>query len=101
MTYNHHPLYTFVQDTGKGQANGENVDAFGAEWYAVSATGAKVEKSAAKSSGGNTSRAAFAAPGHEDRFRDASGVVPTVPSAARTALVPAASAPHQHRCDAA
>jgi predicted lipoprotein with Yx(FWY)xxD motif len=42
VTYNHHPLYTFVKDTTKGLAKGENVDAFGAEWYAVSAAGAKV-----------------------------------------------------------
>jgi predicted lipoprotein with Yx(FWY)xxD motif len=52
VTYNHHPLYTFVKDTTKGQTNGEEVDAFGAEWYAVSAAGAKVEKHAAESSGG-------------------------------------------------
>jgi predicted lipoprotein with Yx(FWY)xxD motif len=44
VTYNHHPLYTFVKDTRKGQTNGEELDAFGAEWYAVSAAGAKVEK---------------------------------------------------------
>ena len=44
VTYNHHPLYTFVKDTKKGQTNGEGVDAFGAEWYAVSPAGAKVEK---------------------------------------------------------
>jgi predicted lipoprotein with Yx(FWY)xxD motif len=54
VTYNHHPLYTFVNDTRKGQTNGEEVDAFGAEWYAVSAAGLKVEKSAATSySGGD------------------------------------------------
>jgi predicted lipoprotein with Yx(FWY)xxD motif len=52
VTYNHHPLYTFVKDTRKGQTNGEEVDAFGAEWYAVSATGAKVEKNDATSSAG-------------------------------------------------
>jgi predicted lipoprotein with Yx(FWY)xxD motif len=52
VTYNHHPLYTFVKDTRKGQTNGEEVDAFGAEWYAVSAAGAKVEKNAATSSSG-------------------------------------------------
>jgi predicted lipoprotein with Yx(FWY)xxD motif len=45
VTYNHHPLYTFVKDTKKGQTSGENVDAFGAEWYAVSPAGAKVEPS--------------------------------------------------------
>ena len=53
VTYNHHPLYTFVNDTRKGQTNGEEVDAFGAEWYAVSAAGAKVEKNDAMSSGGD------------------------------------------------
>lgn len=52
VTYNHHPLYTFVKDTGKGQTNGEAVNAFGAEWYAVSAAGAKVEKGSVKSTGG-------------------------------------------------
>jgi predicted lipoprotein with Yx(FWY)xxD motif len=51
VTYNHHPLYTFVKDTRKGQTTGEEVDAFGAEWYAVSAAGTKVEKSDAQSSG--------------------------------------------------
>jgi predicted lipoprotein with Yx(FWY)xxD motif len=49
VTYNHHPLYMFANDTKKGQTNGEEVDAFGAEWYAVSPAGAKVEK---PSSGG-------------------------------------------------
>jgi predicted lipoprotein with Yx(FWY)xxD motif len=52
VTYNHHPLYTFVKDTKKGQTSGEAVDAFGAEWYAVSAAGAKVEKNDANSSSG-------------------------------------------------
>jgi predicted lipoprotein with Yx(FWY)xxD motif len=54
VTYNHHPLYTFVKDTGKGQTNGEELDVFGAEWYAVSAAGGKVEKSGSttSSSGG-------------------------------------------------
>src|SRR5439155_14354126 len=53
VTYNHHPLYTFVKDTRKGQTNGEELDVFGAEWYAVSAAGAKVEKDT--SSGGDPS----------------------------------------------
>jgi predicted lipoprotein with Yx(FWY)xxD motif len=44
VTYNGHPLYTFVQDTKKGQTNGEGVDAYGAEWYALSPAGVKVEK---------------------------------------------------------
>jgi predicted lipoprotein with Yx(FWY)xxD motif len=53
VTYNRHPLYTFVQDTKKGQTNGEGVDAFGAEWDAVSPAGAKVEKKDGMSSSGD------------------------------------------------
>ena len=49
VTYNHHPLYTFVKDTGKGQTNGEALTVFGGEWWAVSPAGAKVEKSDATS----------------------------------------------------
>jgi predicted lipoprotein with Yx(FWY)xxD motif len=43
VTYNHHPLYTFVKDARKGQTTGEEVNAFGAEWYALSPAGAKVQ----------------------------------------------------------
>jgi len=50
VTYNHHPLYTFIKDTKKGQTNGEGLTAFGAEWYALSTAGAKVEKRGEKSS---------------------------------------------------
>ena len=50
VTYNHHPLYSFVKDTRKGLTNGEEVTAFGGEWYAVSATGATVEKPSSSSS---------------------------------------------------
>jgi predicted lipoprotein with Yx(FWY)xxD motif len=50
VTYNHHPLYTFVKDMQKGQTNGEAIDAFGAKWYAVSAAGARLEKNDAGTS---------------------------------------------------
>ena len=46
MTYNHHPLYTFVKDKRKGQTNGEGLSAFGAKWYAVSPAGARVVRHA-------------------------------------------------------
>jgi predicted lipoprotein with Yx(FWY)xxD motif len=52
VTYNHHPLYTFVKDTKKGQTNGEALSAFGARWYAVSPAGAKVVKQAGSPSPG-------------------------------------------------
>jgi predicted lipoprotein with Yx(FWY)xxD motif len=51
VTYNHHPLYTFVMDTKKGQTKGQNVDAFGAEWYVLSPAGTKVEKTASSPGG--------------------------------------------------
>jgi predicted lipoprotein with Yx(FWY)xxD motif len=38
-TYNGHPLYTFKADTAPGQANGNDVDAFGAYWYAITIGG--------------------------------------------------------------
>jgi predicted lipoprotein with Yx(FWY)xxD motif len=52
VTYNHHPLYTFVKDTKKGQTNGEAFSAFGAKWYAVSPAGARVLKGTAGTGGG-------------------------------------------------
>jgi predicted lipoprotein with Yx(FWY)xxD motif len=42
VTYNGHPLYTFVKDTSAGQTNGEGVNAFGAPWYALSPAGDQV-----------------------------------------------------------
>jgi predicted lipoprotein with Yx(FWY)xxD motif len=43
VTYNHHPLYWFKYDGKAGQTKGENVNAFGGDWYVVSPKGAKVE----------------------------------------------------------
>ena len=51
VTYRNHPLYTFAKDVRRGETNGEEVDAFGAEWYAVSAAGARVERADAPTSG--------------------------------------------------
>jgi predicted lipoprotein with Yx(FWY)xxD motif len=47
VTYNRHPVYTFVKDTRKGQTNGEGLNAFGGTWDALSAAGTKVAKAAA------------------------------------------------------
>lgn len=43
VTYNGHPLYTFVSDTAPGQTTGEGTDGFGAGWYVLSAAGTKIE----------------------------------------------------------
>jgi predicted lipoprotein with Yx(FWY)xxD motif len=42
VTYNHHPLYRFKFDTKAGSTKGENANAFGAHWFAVSPKGVKV-----------------------------------------------------------
>lgn len=34
-TFDGHPLYTFKADSAPGQVNGNNVDGFGAKWYAI------------------------------------------------------------------
>ena len=43
VTYNGHPLYTFAGDRAPGQTTGQGSDAFGAEWYALSAAGTQIE----------------------------------------------------------
>ena len=43
VTYAGHPLYTFVEDKKPGEANGNDTDAFGAEWYALEASGSEPE----------------------------------------------------------
>jgi len=44
VTYRKHPLYTFALDKRAGQTKGEGLDDFGAEWYAVSAAGSKIDE---------------------------------------------------------
>jgi predicted lipoprotein with Yx(FWY)xxD motif len=39
VTYAGHPVYTFVGDKKPGEATGNDIDAFGAEWYALTASG--------------------------------------------------------------
>ena len=39
VTYNGHPLYGFVEDKKPGEANGNNFEGFGAEWYALNSAG--------------------------------------------------------------
>jgi predicted lipoprotein with Yx(FWY)xxD motif len=44
VTYNGHPLYTFLQDSRPGQTNGQGVTAFGAAWFALSPTGSQISR---------------------------------------------------------
>lgn len=41
VTYAGHPLYTYVEDKNPGDANGNDIDSFGAEWYALTSSGAE------------------------------------------------------------
>ena len=44
VTYNKHPLYAYSLDKQAAQTKGEGALAFGAKWYAVSASGTAVVK---------------------------------------------------------
>jgi predicted lipoprotein with Yx(FWY)xxD motif len=48
VTYNGHPLYSFIKDTKPGDTNGEGVTAFGGSWFAVSAAGKQVSSKPSK-----------------------------------------------------
>jgi predicted lipoprotein with Yx(FWY)xxD motif len=39
VTYNGHPLYTYVADKKPGEANGNDFSSFGAQWYALKGNG--------------------------------------------------------------
>jgi hypothetical protein len=45
VTYNGAPLYLYASDTQAGEANGNQLDQFGAEWYALHPSGEKAEGS--------------------------------------------------------
>ena len=45
VTYKGHPLYFFAKDGDSGDAYGEGVHGFGADWYVLAPSGKKVDKS--------------------------------------------------------
>jgi predicted lipoprotein with Yx(FWY)xxD motif len=45
VTYKGHPLYFFIKDKDGEDAYGQNAHAFGADWYVLSPSGNKVDKS--------------------------------------------------------
>lgn len=50
VTYNGHPLYTFVMDAKPGDINGQGKNAFGGLWYLVSPSGAAITTTSAPTS---------------------------------------------------
>jgi predicted lipoprotein with Yx(FWY)xxD motif len=55
VTYNGHPLYTFIMDEKPGDTKGEGFTAFGGRWFVVSPAGKQVSKRARKSASGASS----------------------------------------------
>ena len=55
VTYAGHPLYTFVGDKRAGQTSGEGLSNFGADWYALSASGRKVEQNQSSNNSSSSS----------------------------------------------
>jgi len=45
VTYDGHPLYYYVGDSGPGQANGQGSDNFGAKWWLIAPSGSDVTTS--------------------------------------------------------
>lgn len=63
VTYNGHPLYYFVGDSGAGTASGQGSDQFGAKWWLVSPAGSDVTASVSSfTAGGGGSAPANPAP---------------------------------------
>jgi predicted lipoprotein with Yx(FWY)xxD motif len=54
VAYDDHPLYYYAGDEAAGDANGNELDDFGAEWYALDAGGQTVEGGESESSDEST-----------------------------------------------
>lgn len=52
VTYNKHPLYWFKFDKAAGSTKGQDVHAFGGDWFAVTAKGAAVKPASTGGGGG-------------------------------------------------
>jgi predicted lipoprotein with Yx(FWY)xxD motif len=54
VAYHGHPLYYFVGDSKPGDAKGNEVDAYGAEWYAMTPSGETAEGNEDSGGGGSS-----------------------------------------------
>jgi predicted lipoprotein with Yx(FWY)xxD motif len=55
VTYDGHPLYTFIKDKKAGDTNGEGLAAFGGSWFVVSRAGTQVSAQPSKPASGASS----------------------------------------------
>jgi predicted lipoprotein with Yx(FWY)xxD motif len=54
VTYDHHPLYYFAGDPGKGTTKGQGSDTFGAKWWLVAPAGTAVTSSGSRTTAPTT-----------------------------------------------
>ncbi len=59
LSYNGHPLYRFIADSGPGSTNGENITAFGGTWDVVSKSGSIVTHAPSSGSTSSSSPAPY------------------------------------------
>jgi predicted lipoprotein with Yx(FWY)xxD motif len=62
VTYNGHPLYSFLMDKKPGDTKGEGLTAFGGRWFAISPSGKQVSPKGSNSGSSSSRPAAPAAP---------------------------------------
>jgi hypothetical protein len=63
VTYDGHPLYYYVGDSGPGMSSGQGSDQFGGKWWLVAPTGSDVTASVSSFAvGGGSGGSAPAAP---------------------------------------
>lgn len=55
VTYDGHPLYYYVSDSGPGQTSGQGLNQFGALWYVLSPQGQAIKSGGDGSGGGSSS----------------------------------------------
>jgi predicted lipoprotein with Yx(FWY)xxD motif len=55
VTYDGHPLYTFVGDSGPDHTSGQGSDGFGAKWWLVAPSGAQITAADTASGSGSAS----------------------------------------------
>jgi predicted lipoprotein with Yx(FWY)xxD motif len=55
VAYAGHPLYLYAGDSAPGDANGNGLNQYGAEWYALDSSGSDVEGGSGSSSGSSSS----------------------------------------------
>jgi predicted lipoprotein with Yx(FWY)xxD motif len=60
VTYDGHPLYTFVDDSGPHVVSGEGIHSFGGSWYVLAPSGSPITASTSSSSSSSSGSSGYA-----------------------------------------